>query len=107
MHARTLFECSYTCTDHTSAQMTSHNAEPTFQNSWILKVQSPGPGWYTLSMKQFIVHWHTVRDGYMIRGGYSVVHAEDKRGARKAIRGRDGVALDRGEKLRITKVDAV
>ena len=56
-------------------------------------------------MKQFIVHWATVRDGYMIRGGYTVVYGFDKRDARKALR--SNLFIDRGEKIRIGRVESV
>ena len=56
-------------------------------------------------MKQFIVHWHTVQNDYMIRGGYTYVEAENKNAARRKLRG--SAEVFPGEKVRITKVDAV
>ena len=55
-------------------------------------------------MKTFIIHWHTVSQGYSCRGGYTVVVDHDKRGARRAIRSQ--LWLDRGESLRIDRVEA-
>jgi hypothetical protein len=55
-------------------------------------------------MKTFIIHWHTVSQGQNLRGGYSVVVERDKRAARRAIR--SGLWLDRGEALRIDRVEA-
>ena len=62
-------------------------------------------------MKTFIIHWHTVAPGagrfhmsYSCRGGYTVVRADNKRDARRAIR--SGPCLDRGEALRIDRVEA-
>ena len=58
-------------------------------------------------MKQFIVHWHTVQNDYMIRGGYTYVEAENKNAARRKLRGSGLFGIERGEKIRITKVEAV
>jgi hypothetical protein len=55
-------------------------------------------------MKTFIIHWHTVFMGHSCRGGYTVVDAPDKRGARRAIRSQ--MRLDRGESLRIETVES-
>jgi hypothetical protein len=58
-------------------------------------------------MKQFIVHWHTVQNDYMIRGGYTYVEGLDKRDARRKLRSSGLFGIERGEKIRITKVEAV
>ena len=50
----------------------------------------------------FIVDWHTIVDGFSSRGGYTLVHAPNKRGARKALRLQ--LQLWKGERLRITSV---
>jgi hypothetical protein len=56
-------------------------------------------------MKQYIVHWHTVQNDCMIRGGYTYVEAVDKHAAHRKLR--DSAEVFPGEKIRITKVDTV
>jgi hypothetical protein len=58
-------------------------------------------------MKQFIVHWHTVWNGNTMRGGYTYIAAFDKRDARRKLRSSGLFGIERGEKIRITKVEAV
>lgn len=54
--------------------------------------------------KTYIIHWHTVAQGHSCRGGYTVVTAKNKNDARRGIR--SGLALHRGETLRIDRVEA-
>lgn len=55
--------------------------------------------------KTYIIHWHTVVDRvFVCRGGYTVVHARDKRGARRAMRSE--FRLHGPEQLRIDRVEA-
>lgn len=58
--------------------------------------------------KTYIISWHTVTCnrpvGYVVRAGYTVVTARDKRSARRELRGR--LSLYTGESLRIDRVDA-
>ena len=63
------------------------------------------------NIKTFIIHWHTYTAGqrfhqsyHGLRGGYTVVTAKNKVEARRALR--SGLALYRGEALKIDRVDA-
>jgi len=61
--------------------------------------------------KTFIIHWHTYPAGqrfhqswHGLRGGYTVVTAKNKVGARRALRSE--LYLYQGEALKIDRVDA-
>lgn len=54
--------------------------------------------------KTYIIHWHTVAQGYSCRGGYTVVTAKNKNDARRAMRSQ--FQLHRGEALRIDRVES-
>lgn len=54
-------------------------------------------------MNSYIVRWHAKVNGFSSRGGYSVVSAADKRGARRSLR--RNLALCKGESLHITSLE--
>ena len=64
-----------------------------------------------MDSKTFIIHWHTYPAGARfhqsysgLRGGHTVVTAENKNAARRALRG--GLSLYEGEALKIDRVEA-
>jgi len=64
-----------------------------------------------MDSKTFIIHWHTFPEGARfhqsycgLRGGRTVVTAENKNAARRSLR--NGLVLDQGEALKIDRVEA-
>ena len=55
-------------------------------------------------MNSYIVRWYTKVGSFSYRGGYSVIDAADKNGARRSLR--RNLALFNGEKLHITAMCA-
>ena len=54
-------------------------------------------------MNSYIVRWHIKDNGFSSRGGYSVVRAADKNGARRSLR--RNLTLFNGESLHITSLE--